>query len=202
MRYLFSKELPLDGSRWKNRGGEPNSVYLDIETRQVDAPANWPYRRRWQPFMIGVAGMIDPGIFFVDVVASEDEGELIEFVRENFEGGVTPYEFRYAATREFDEYVLREKFTNARRAHSPVAGSWPNLNGFKCEWRNIRKLLKAPEPRGADVASRDVPEVWKNGREKAVALHCARDVVELALRDPEAKLSPRLETELRRLLAN
>lgn len=107
------------------------------------------------------------------------------------------YEIRYSATREFDEMVLRGRFTNARRAHSKKAGAWPNVDTADLRWKNIHKTLRPRSwTRAADVKSADVPEVWQAGYKKVVAVHCLRDVLETAMRDVDVKMSHRLKTEL------
>lgn len=172
--------------------------WVDIETYKTAAPASFPFSRRWQPFMIGIAGATDPGILFVTVLASDDEAELIEAA----EILLADNEVRYSATREFDEMVLRGRFTNARRAHMPVAGSWPNLDAAEITWRNMRKLESGIDwERPVDVASKEVPEAWSREERSLVAIHCAKDVVENVLRDSTVVLNEALRAELKDFVA-
>jgi hypothetical protein len=180
----------------------PDTVrWVDIETRKVEAPAYWSLRRRWQPFMIGIAGKSDPGVAFLTVASSESEKELIDFAAEVLEGA----EIRFGATRDFDEMVLRGLFTNARRKHSEKAGRWPNLNSLDATWTNIRKVERPKQhERAPDCESADVPAMWETGDfglRKIVALHCLRDVVELLLADPENVLSEDLRAAFASRLA-
>ena len=117
---------------------------------------------------------------------------------EQFEG----YEIRYTATREFDEMVLRGRFTNARRAHSSWAGNWSNLNELDCTWNNIRKSMLPKEyiKRGADVASKDVPATWDAGNKDVVILHNERDIIEMVLLDAEISMTAELRAELAMIL--
>jgi hypothetical protein len=165
-----------------------NVAYIDIETRKVPAPAGFPQRLRWQVFMVGI-GLWEgesPAVYLYDEFDPEtgarySEAELLRQVREFLaENGVT--ELRYAATREFDEMVLRGRFTNARRAHLPRPGWEPNLDDLPVRWVNIRKNLAPtpPAPRGDwDCASRDCPAVWAAGDLERVRAHCLEDVVSM-----------------------
>lgn len=191
MKTWFDLEWSLSGSPIVDPVAEPNILWLDIETRKVPAPAGWSQKKRWQPFMVGLAASSDPGVLWAMVV-SGTEAEIAEHLAE-FAG----YEIRYSATREFDEMVLRGRFTNARRAHSKKAGAWPNVDTADLRWKNIHKTLRPRSwTRAADVKSADVPEVWQAGYKKVVAVHCLRDVLETAMRDVDVKMSHRLKTEL------
>lgn len=191
MKIWYDIEHNLAGSPMVDPVAEPQILWLDIETRKVDAPEWWPQRRRWQTFMVGIAGAMDPGVLFAEV-RSGTETELMEWLSE-FEG----YQIRYAATREFDEMVLRGRFTNARRAHSKTPGNWPTLDGLDFSWKNIRKTLRERTwSRAADVKSADVPAVWQAGGQKVVAQHCLRDVLETVLRDKDVTVSHKLKTSL------
>jgi hypothetical protein len=195
MKTWFDLEFDLAGSPVVDPVGEPPIIWLDIETRKVPAPESWPQKRRWAPFLIGIAGAMDPGVLFAEV-RSGSESELIDWIGE-FAG----FEIRYSASREFDEMVLRGRFTNARRAHSPVAGRWPNLNRADVRWKNLRKTERPRSwVRAFDLPSRDVPGVWESGGRKLVAQHCLRDVLENVLRDSEVQLSNRLRRRVLRLV--
>jgi hypothetical protein len=137
--------------------------------------------------MVAICGVSDPGIFFCCVV-SGTETDLITFLSQ-FED----YEIRYEATREFDEMVLRGRFTNARRAHSPYCGNWPNLDSLPITWKNLRKTQKPKSEvfRKFDLLSKDVPLTWTSNP-KLVAIHCKNDVIETFLRDIQVSVSPEL----------
>lgn len=171
--------------------GAPLGVlYLDIETRKVDVGPSlqpWPLRQRWQPFMLGYGWRrSDEDAGEIYVVSCEDEAKLL-VVLETVLCMEDLGEIRYSATREFDEMVLRGRFTNARRAHSPVPGPWPNLDHLEVRWRNIRKVARPmpKAPRSAsDCASIDVPFLWPHDPLR-VAYHCGWDVLDLVRSDPE-----------------
>lgn len=167
-------------------------IWLDIETRKIPAEQPWHQKTRWETFMVGVAGFCDPGILFLTVVSGTEE-EIVTWLSTNFEG----YEVRYTATREFDEMVLRGRFTNARHAHSLYPGNWYNLDAVNFRWRNIRKIVSSNSiQRSPDVSSKEVPAYWKKGLEAIVALHNKRDVLEMLLLDPEISMDPILRAEL------
>jgi len=188
MKTRYQTRYPLLNSRL------PDVVWLDIETRKVPAPADWLQKTRWEPFMIGVAYREARDL--VVEVRTGTEGALIEWAR----GLLAGRRVCYSATREFDEMVLRGRFTNARRAHSPVPGDWPHLDGAPIRWENIRKTWDPAPARAFDVASRDVPAVWKAGDRDVVTLHCARDVMGLILRDPTARLAAPIREALETFL--
>ncbi len=143
-------------------------AYVDIETEKVEL-AN-PVRgfpRRWRPFLVGLASGST-----LTLVAGE-EAELATEVERLLAG----HEVRYAATKRFDELVLTGRFTNARRAPLPEPGPWPTVAVDAATWKN---LGRQPEnDRAADVASIEAPVAWYDGRERAVLVHCLRDVAEL-----------------------
>lgn len=174
----FEESMEWDSLGFVPTGDRP-IIWLDIETRKVPAPEGWPFKLRWQPFMIAACGFQKPGIFFCDCVTGTEE-ELVDWLAANFEG----CEVRYSATREFDEMVLRGRFTNARRAHHPIPGSWPNVDGLDVKWVNIRKSQLPAPARRPDCLSKDVPALWEKGSRSIVVEHCVNDVIELFLRDP------------------
>lgn len=179
--------------------GESGRIWFDIETKKVLAPEDWLYRRRWQPFMVSVVRSVG-GEMTLEVWASDDEELLIESLNELFrEEG--PKELAFDATREFDKMVLAGRFTNARRAFSSCPGSWPHLEENDFRWTNLRRVLLPSPARRADCLSRDVPELWANGKESIVSLHCARDSADLALRDPESNLSNEVRANLEMVLS-
>jgi hypothetical protein len=93
----------------------------------------------------------------------------------------------YAATRQFDEMVLKGRFTNARRAHLPRPGPWPHwpiLGDF--EWVNLGPIPKLSS-RPDDILSKDVPTAWAKGDRASVIQHLGYDLKELrqAMNDRE-----------------
>ena len=154
-------------------GELPEGVaYVDIETEKVElANPVKGFPRRWRPILVGLASGST-----LTLVAGE-EAELAAEVENRLRGKVACY----AGTKRFDELVLTGRFTNARRAPLPEPGPWPAVAIDACSWRN---LGRQPEnDRAADVASIEAPKAWYDGRERAVLVHCLRDVVELLMAD-------------------
>jgi hypothetical protein len=152
------------------------TVWIDIETRKVDAPDGWGYKKRWQCFMICIAAFDDSSNLRVTLL-SGDEGMLMKRLEKRLEGYC---QIEYNATRQFDEMILRGRFTNARRALKDEPGPWPNLNDCDFDWNNNWKELKGKEVnRTFDVESKLVPDNWKAGNKNIVRLHCLRDVLEM-----------------------
>jgi len=171
---------------------KPNEILLDIETRKVDTwsgdygypfimPNGEPLRKRWQPFLIGL-GLADGSNTILDETKGGERGLYYKL-------GVELYGIDiiyYSATRDFDEMVLRGRFTNARRAHLPKAGPWPYLKGaHKFKWINLRKLgidLVEMEREG-DIPSREVPQAWdvNIGERPAVLRHLTYDLEQLRI---------------------
>ena len=177
----------------EKRDGIPEGVtWLDIETEKVLADNSWGQKMRWRTFMAGIA-WVDAGYLYVGIVSDSESG-IISWLRKILKGE----EVRYCATREFDEMVLRGRFTNARRAHAEKPGKWPNLNSERSiTWTNIRKnALARTWERAEDVESKDVPAVWQDGQRKLVATHCFRDVLENVLRDPQVHLTYKTRQKL------
>lgn len=174
--------------------GFPN-VWLDIETKKVDAPVGWPFKKRWSVFMVCVAFQIDTDLQIQ--VYSGTETEIINYLNELlFEAGLPDW-VTYHATREFDEMVLSGRFTNARAAHAQYPGPWPHLPSGVIPWRNLRGRKKNHGlTRVEDLPGKDVPERWEKneGTDRAlIAWHCYLDVVDLLLSDPCAYLNPLME---------
>lgn len=193
----------MDFARWLASidlgRGESDRIWFDIETKKVLAPESWPYRRRWQPFMVSMVRSVG-GVLTLEVWASDDEVVLIESLNELF-CERSPKELAYDATRDFDKMVLAGRFTNARRAFSPCPGSWPHLEENDFRWINLRRVLLPSPARRADCLSKDVPKLWTNGKKSIVSLHCARDSADLALRDPESNLSNEVRANLEMILS-
>lgn len=168
----------------------PTTCYwLDIETRKVPAPKGWYQRMRWQPFLVGLAWREGDALTFT-VTEFKNERELIDELN-------VVVEYRYTATRDFDEMVLKGRFVNARHGFAAVPGKWPHLNLGHQTWSNIRKYREPKRyKRPPDIEPKRVPEEWAKGNKDGVARHCLKDVMELILRDPWC----RLEWPLRRQL--
>lgn len=151
-------------------------VCLDIETEKVTLPSPLKMpngellRRRWAVTTVGMA--VRGKIKIIDGEELAVLGEVRRQLRDETE-------IQYAATREFDEMILRGRFTNARRAHLP-APRFPALSGAEqIRWKNLGRL--PPVKRGTDVESRDVPAARRDGRWCDVMVHNLRDVCELIL---------------------
>jgi hypothetical protein len=158
-------------------------AFVDIETRKVPcdytAPGGMHLGRRWSVFLIGVAR--EGEIVLID--SRDDERLMMQLAAEAIGDGPVVY----AATRQFDEMVLRGRFTNARRAHAP-APYYPYVlpRGEELRWINVRDLVESnpgeiSDNRAPDIPSRDVPEGWMDHRRDMVLVHNLRDVCELIL---------------------
>jgi hypothetical protein len=157
----------------------PGIAYLDLETRKTPTD-NYimdngePLRRRWQAFAAGVASGEQ-----ISIIASEWEEHLLTLIAQEIEDNT----IKYAATRQFDEMIMKGRFTNARRAHE-TAPFFPVMPGAEQrEWVNIYKIVTGTEVTGrvADIPSRLVPKAWDDGRRAVVLVHLLRDVCELIL---------------------
>lgn len=169
-------------------------VYIDIETVKVPAPEGWPSRTRWMPFMVGIA-KASYGDVMVRVYWADEAG-LIPLIQDAIQGaGEVVFS---ASSREFDRWVLAGRFTNARRALSPVPGPWPHLDEEAYNWRNVKGGQLAF--RMAFTPSRDVPKAWADGERELVALHCAKDVATALWCDHNAGLSSETAEALTALL--
>lgn len=175
----------------------PGTCWLDIETRKVEtAPDPWPFRLRWQPFMVGV-GTLTGGVASVAIFEGE-EGDLIDWLNDYLPDLGT---IRYAATRDFDRDVLCGHFTNARRGRERTPGLWPHLRLRDYDWINLRdrmefvpanqitRGLRAQDP---IEFSKDVPAIWKAGGREDVRRHCLIDVLEMMAKDAPMELDWRL----------
>lgn len=179
-------EIWLEGTVSHAFATERNRAWLNIETREVFSEPGWPYARRWSVFMVALA--IQSGISLTVSVVSGSEGEVISYLRGEL-SHAEPELVVYEATREFDEMVLRGRFTHARRAHlEEPHPSVPNLDDLALPWHNIHSESNPSTwYRGGDVPSNTVPVLWETDDpicRTLVAIHCARDVAELLLEDP------------------
>jgi hypothetical protein len=167
------------------------SAYIDIETRKIDfgkqLPDGWVMRRRWSAFMIGV-GTAEG----IRIMATYDESALLLAASRVVGNRVAVY----AGTREFDEMILKGRFTNARRAHSRevIYPSMPGASGLV--WKNIHKQTRmavSTLTRSVDTKSKSVNEAWcsdEDGRE-LVMVHNLRDVAELMYADQKCDAKTR-----------
>lgn len=177
--------------------GVENVTWLDIEARKVPVGdrSSFPYKRRWQPFMVGLGYIEHVGALVVEVFAGTEE-EIISYLTDSFEDN-GPSEIRYQATREYDEMILRGRFTNARRAHTPgPTGEWPVFDPPRVTWTNQRKVQRPLRfGRAVDLPRGEkIPVYWdRDGERDMVALHCARDVAHNILTDPTIPIVGDLE---------
>lgn len=162
---------------------------VDVETEKVLTPEGYrmpngePLRRRWSVTMAAAA--LDGMLVLYDAEGDE-ESLLSDLGYLLAEAEVVAY----GGTREFDEMVLRGRFTNARRAHLPEP-TWPAMRGAESvRWMNVGGA-RSGAARDDDVASRDVPRVMMSGSEgwERCAVHCLRDAVDLILTagEPDAE---------------
>jgi hypothetical protein len=153
-------------------------AYLDIETLKVPivgyVMANGePLRNRWQAFWVGVA--VNGSIRLVKRTTLSDETYLNE-VRLAMS---TAPQVVYSATRQFDEMILKGRFTNARRAHAEKSFYHPLPGAENLDWKC---MPPHHVPRAADdLPGRDVPAAWGRGDESSIRTHLLRDVAELVL---------------------
>jgi hypothetical protein len=148
--------------------GAFRNVYLDIETEKLLKPV-----RRWKVTTVGVAAGSS-----ITVIDGDDELAVLAAVACAIpEGSVV----RYAATREFDEMVLRGRFTNARRAHL-AKPTYPAMPGAEqITWLNLKPGYGTRNR--MDVPGREIPAARNDGRWPKAMAHNLRDVAELILRD-------------------
>jgi len=168
-------------------------AFLDLETRKVPiGPTEMSpdglvmkngelLRRRWQAFLAGVAR--DGEIRIVEY--EDDEYDFLVAVRGAIGNADTVV---YGATRQFDEMILKGRFTNARRAHENLP-FFPAMPGASELWWRCIGTAPHDYPRSADVPSREVSRSYVEGRYASVLAHNLRDVCELilAVGDPDAE---------------
>jgi hypothetical protein len=157
-------------------------AFLDIETQKVPCEyrmANGEMlRRRWQCYLVGVGR--DGVIRLVESVGRDEVG-LLAGVRK----AIGPAsKVVYEATREFDEMILRGRFTNARRAHAATAFYPAVPDAETLPWAGIRYNRK----NGHVLASIRAVEPAFRGRGMRL-IHNLRDVAELiwAYGNPDAE---------------
>jgi hypothetical protein len=154
---------------------------LDLETRKIDLanhyilPNGRTLRRRWSAFAAGVA--TSNGI---RLLATNSEETLLAHVS----NAIGSREVKYAATRQFDEMILKGRFTNAREKHAENS-FYPSMPfAEQMKWTNIYKrvaIVHQVACRTIDVESKNVPKMWAAGAHAIVLIHLLRDVCELML---------------------
>ncbi|HWI68652.1 MAG TPA: hypothetical protein VNS88_09755 [Nitrospiraceae bacterium] len=159
--------------------------FLDIETRKVKLPEPGFYMRnggllkmRWQVFMAGVAR--NRQITLIE--HADSEGIILDRIGELVHGSrIIGYS---AGSRQFDEMVLKGKFTNARRAHELVS-FYPFMPCAEdMDWVNYHRGIRSNinvQCRLPDIESKDVPRAEQDGRIDLVLVHMLRDVAEVIL---------------------
>jgi hypothetical protein len=138
-------------------------------------PTGEALRERWQCILVGIGHLSGEFILIND----GNERDLLKRVSEYLSGIDTIY---YAAGfRDFDEMVLKGRFTNARRAHLPKPGPWPHLkDADKYTWINLKGVACAdPERYTDDIRSQDVPALWQEGKRDKVLKHLRYDLEDL-----------------------
>lgn len=173
-------------------------AFLDLETRKV--PCEWYFpsgerlRRRWSAFLAGVATAGE--ITIVETASSERE--FLQAVRDTIGKADTVI---YRATRQFDEMILKGRFTNARRAlaSEPFFTVMPGAEDLTWDCRKHDPGSEWQALRVADIPSKDVP-VHYELNPGLVMLHLLRDVAELvgAYGQPDAQC----EAWLRKVLTD
>jgi len=173
---------------------QADAAFLDIETRKV--PATTPpsegfrmkngelLRNRWQAFLVGIAR---DG--HVAILNNPDEKLLLREVRSELYWHAGP--IVYSATRQFDEMILKGRFTNARRAHEDRPFYPAMFRADDYEW--VCHPHDERLPRGDDLPSKGISRVWEDPtRRIGVLVHNLRDVAELIVLhgdpDPECRI--------------
>lgn len=160
--------------------------WIDIETEKVPTPAGFvmengePMKRRWEPILIGTGYSFD-GCVGIDL--AYNFSDWVGYMN-SLAGDAD--RMIYNATREFDEMILKGRFTNARRAHLSKRGPWPGIAEKLFVWDNARKRMRAKVERcydEYDSESKLIPKIWNDGKEDVVLTHLLRDIVDLILRD-------------------
>jgi hypothetical protein len=154
-----------------------NVAYLDLETRKV--PCDWQFpsgeklRRRWSAFLAGVA--LAGEISIVETAGSE-----IDFLQAIADTVYPADTVIYRATRQFDEMILKGRFTNARRALAaePFYPAMPGAEELTWDCRKHDPDSAWQQARPGDIPSRDVP-VHYELNPGLVLVHLLRDVAEL-----------------------
>jgi hypothetical protein len=171
-------------------GDIPEDVaMLDIETCKVSADDHIMdngelLRQRWAAFAAGIA----TGTYLgsrITLLASYDEPELLRRTALDIQDRT----IKYAATRGFDEMILKGRFTNARRSHDKNP-FYPTMPGAEDRtWVNIYSKMGAVLPavkRAPDIDSKNVPIAWERGAHTVVLIHLLRDVAELIIASGDA----------------
>jgi hypothetical protein len=172
------------------------TAYLDIETRKVDfgeqLEDGWIMKRRWSAFAIGIAagGVVTLNATYDEPLLLKRAAKLVQY-----------RSITYAATHQFDEMILKGRFTNARRAHSPVQ-IYPAMAGAnQRQWRNIYREVQKSSiglSREFDIESKDVPLYWCTDKRNIILVHLLRDVLELVFVD--GRLNAEARAWIRRVL--
>src|ERR1700758_5308689 len=134
-------------------------AYLDLETRKV--PCAWSFpsgellRRRWSAFLAGVATAGE----IIIVEAAGSEAEFLQGVRDAIGAADTVI---YRATRQFDEMILKGRFTNARRALAavPFYSVMPGAEDLTWDCKRHDPDSEWQAFRAADIPSKDVPAIY------------------------------------------
>lgn len=175
--------------------GLPEKVaWFDVECGKTSAShPEWPLKTRTVPFMAGVA-FVKNARLYVTVV--EAEATVISILQSLVDEG---YELRYSATHRYDEAVVSGRWLYVRRGLLENPGPFAHVSGGT--YRNLWKTAKTLGwERGRDIASREIPEVWKDATARPlIRLHNLRDVLELVASDPEVALPKVTADEFRRL---
>jgi len=189
MRYLNlidERQINQILFRFPLPGATPNSlVWLDIECEKVPAGPSWPYKTRTKTIMVGLS-YFEEDALIVEIITG-NERQIMDYLNEALEGK----RIVYTATRSYDRLVLEGKWTYARRGPKNAPGNWPHIKDFERNWENLRLApsLWRPVPirRSTDVASAEVPNVWRENPE-VVVLHNVRDLIELVSLDSRSFL--------------
>src|SRR4249920_708074 len=135
-------------------------AYLDLETRKV--PCEWSFpsgerlKRRWSAFLAGVATAGE--IIIVESAGSETD--FLQGVRDAIGLADTVI---YRATRQFDEMILKGRFTNARRALAelPFYPVMPEAEELTWDCRKHDPDSEWQAMRSRELPSKEVPAMYE-----------------------------------------
>lgn len=180
MTSIWSVKIPgryLDGT-----------AYLDLETVKVPcdwkSPAGERLTKRWSAFLAGVTCGSE-----ILLVEREDEPELdyLGMVREAIFKADTVL---YRATRNFDEMILKGRYTYVRRgpASVPFYSVMPGAEDLTWDCRKPDPTGRWESMRERELPSKEVSATYRTDPGR-VLVHLLRDVCELigAYGEPDAE---------------
>jgi hypothetical protein len=164
-------------------------AYLDLETRKTPTNGHTMangevLNQRWEPFAMGVA-VNDEVHLIYGGTEIQRLTELEKLLDTNLPTGEKRV-IHYTASRQFDEMILRGRFTNVRRAHEDKPFYPAMRDPDKYGWKNM--ALDKENTRTAppdDIPSKDVPAYWarNEGKDREQVLSHLRADVEWMVKE-------------------